>query len=798
MASTLHNREIIISEATKKKMKSPSLLAGRCSSSKSSSPRYNLPLMIQLSIILSCIVTSCNGFQSVTPWRSSTTARGSNSPLPTSMLMMPYSSTSCCSSRRQKPLMMMAKEDIIQGGGGINRCKSHSSSSSMSSCKSSNSKLFPQRKTPSSRQFLLPMAASSDKASENDPSSSNNEEVSGDDNSQNRPLLVKAWLSLRKLLARFWALLLKPFQLLKSVLTKQTKDKDDAMVETKKDDDKEESIQEEVAITEVENIAVVEEDIEEKGKDDVVAVAEEVVIEQLEEVEAETAVEASVSPPTTEEMEASETTTPTTDTIKPPRAATTAAVSLTGNWTLIVDESFTSQYENYLRKLGQPMLVRTVAQTVIGSTKEETIQSEDGQKLYIRGMNVRGSWERTLEASEQIDDDQDGGKEKKHAVQGHELKPMTTADGEDVEVASWWENNGKVHHSWVVGGKKYGGGDFENKRYLTDNGNILVCESTFHPRMRDDEDTVEVALGQGGQEVEREKASVTWRFLREGAIYGDAAMEFPNIFDVLKKDEKDQKGSGADEKDGDGALPESGVVVGDIMDVAITSDDVNNIELSTTDKDAVAAYVIEEAIERESWVPPSGDRWAIAAPNVNLSGKWKLIITKQFTKKYEEFLTSLGQPLIVRGAAVALIGNTREETQQSDGGRSMYIKGVNAKGVWERSLTSSGSDFDTTMKPDPKDGSYDHVQVPIETADSEKVVAESWWEDGGTVHVSWTYGVTRYGGGSFESKRYLENDGNVYVCESTFHPNDSNRREKSFLKWKFLREGSAFMIKDQQ
>ena len=32
-----------------------------------------------------------------------------------------------------------------------------------------------------------------------------------------------------------------------------------------------------------------------------------------------------------------------------------------------------------------------------------------------------------------------------------------------------------------MGGEKYGGGDFENKRYLTDNGNILVCESTFHP-----------------------------------------------------------------------------------------------------------------------------------------------------------------------------------------------------------------------------------------------------------------------------------------------------------------------------
>jgi hypothetical protein len=45
-----------------------------------------------------------------------------------------------------------------------------------------------------------------------------------------------------------------------------------------------------------------------------------------------------------------------------------------------------------------------------------------------------------------------------HAVEGHVLKPMITADEEEVEVASWWEDGGKVHRSWVVGGKKYGGG----------------------------------------------------------------------------------------------------------------------------------------------------------------------------------------------------------------------------------------------------------------------------------------------------------------------------------------------------
>ena len=46
--------------------------------------------------------------------------------------------------------------------------------------------------------------------------------------------------------------------------------------------------------------------------------------------------------------------------------------------------------------------------------------------------------------------------------------------------------------------------------------------------------------------------------------------------------------------------------------------------------------------------------------------------------------------------------------------------------------------------------------------------------------------------GLFESKRYLENDGDVYVCELTFHPDDTNmRRETSVLKCKFLRDGTG-------
>ena len=258
-------------------------------------------------------------------------------------------------------------------------------------------------------------------------------------------------------------LVLKPFQLLKSIVTK----KSDEVTKTKETEP--EPIQEEVAITQVENLAVEEEREEVDGaveEDDVTTLVEEKEEApvnddvSMEETKAEVEQEEVITPTTSAETISTPTTTTTTSaSAAPEERQATASVDFTGNWTLIVDDSFKSEYDSYLRKLGQPMLVRTVAMTVIGSTKEEAIQSEGGKQLFIRGMNVRGSWERTLEASET---DAVGEEGDMHAVEGHVLKPMVTADEEEVEVASWWENGGKVHRSWVVGGKKYGGGKERN------------------------------------------------------------------------------------------------------------------------------------------------------------------------------------------------------------------------------------------------------------------------------------------------------------------------------------------------
>lgn len=167
-----------------------------------------------------------------------------------------------------------------------------------------------------------------------------------------------------------------------------------------------------------------------------------------------------------------------------------------------------------------------------------------------------------------------------------------------------------------------------------------------------------------------------------------------------------------------------------------------------------------------------GDRRATSASKVDLSGNWEVIVTEEFKQQYDRYLTLLGQPMLVRSVALSIVGLTTEETKQKNSGKELFIRGRNVRGVWERTLVSSTSD--------------DPVLKPIVSADDEKVQAEAWWEKGGTVHRSWLRGVQKYGGGAFESKRYLEDNGKVLVCESTFHPNDE-AREKASMTWRFKR-----------
>lgn len=84
------------------------------------------------------------------------------------------------------------------------------------------------------------------------------------------------------------------------------------------------------------------------------------------------------------------------------------------------------------------------------------------------------------------------------------------------------------------------------------------------------------------------------------------------------------------------------------------------------------------------------ERWAMSAPEVDLSGSWTLIADDAFKSEYDTYLKQLGFNRITRGVACSLIARTTEITKQSKSGRELYLKGINPKGAWERTLTASG------------------------------------------------------------------------------------------------------------
>ena len=187
--------------------------------------------------------------------------------------------------------------------------------------------------------------------------------------------------------------------------------------------------------------------------------------------------------------------------------------------------------------------------------------------------------------------------------------------------------------------------------------------------------------------------------------------------------------------------------------------------------------------------PPDHERWAVAAPTVDLSGDWTIVADDRFRKQYNAYLANLGFGYILRNVALTVIGSTTEHTRQSRGGRHLLVRGKNPRGVWERTLVASGyPDFDTHSDLTER-VHYQHKKITVETADAEAVEAEAWWEEGGTVHRSWLRGGRRYGGGDFESYRYLEegSDGQILVCRSIFHPNDKSKPRAEVL-WRYRRD----------
>ena len=246
---------------------------------------------------------------------------------------------------------------------------------------------------------------------------------------------------------------------------------------------------------------------------------------------------------------------------------------------------------------------------------------------------------------------------------------------------------------------------------------------------------------------------------------------------AAKFNEVQSRDAGSNRADGDDILGErvsvNTVTKSSIGMTLLRSEDVPLSEVPTelSPQQKVKSEYEPQRTERLSEAEMSAhlhERWAMSAPNCDLSGSWTLIADDSFKAEYDTYLKQLGFSRITRGVACSLIARTTEITKQSKSGRELYLKGVNPKGAWERVLVASGyPDFET--RKESKDGTdYTHMKTSIKTADAEDVDAEAWWEERGTMHRSWLRGGTKYGGGDFESLRYLEegSGGNVLVCDS--------------------------------
>lgn len=234
-----------------------------------------------------------------------------------------------------------------------------------------------------------------------------------------------------------------------------------------------------------------------------------------------------------------------------------------------------------------------------------------------------------------------------------------------------------------------------------------------------------------------------------------------------------QKGMETEDKQEQNLLQQN-----DVIPPTLTSQELLEDDVSTS---SLTLKVEEEENELKAISLPKGERWAISSPDVDLSGKWKIVVSEDFKKDYDAYLKNLGQPSLVRSIAVSIVDMTTEEVIQTDNGRSLCIKGKNLRGVWDRTLVASGSDVDS------EHGENDaHARIPLVTADKENVEAEAWWEQNGTVHRSWLRGIRKYGGGDFESRRYLADGGTKLICESEFHP-QARDKENAVITWTFER-----------
>lgn len=182
----------------------------------------------------------------------------------------------------------------------------------------------------------------------------------------------------------------------------------------------------------------------------------------------------------------------------------------------------------------------------------------------------------------------------------------------------------------------------------------------------------------------------------------------------------------------------------------------------------------------------SNDRWAMAAPSIDFSGKWKPMNTPEFRKEYEQYLEKSGRPWFMRNVGLKCAGSLIEVIDQRD--NQLEICSVTPVGVYNRTLINSG--VTNTMKDNNDDDdsvetllAFEPFNVTFNDPDNDIVHVESWWEQDGTIHRSFLRGKSA---GVFESTRYLDKE--YLICESRFHPTPNSHLQPAFVKWTYQRQ----------
>jgi len=211
--------------------------------------------------------------------------------------------------------------------------------------------------------------------------------------------------------------------------------------------------------------------------------------------------------------------------------------------------------------------------------------------------------------------------------------------------------------------------------------------------------------------------------------------------------------------------------------------------------------------EKRRIVRLNKNRLETCNPNINLCGKWCVVVTPELKKEYDLYLQAFRQPALFRAVALNVLSMTKDILEQNENGTELTIRGTNPRGVWARTLISSGYKADWDVQDESETCFLDKMDIfepkftMIQNAGGADVQAECWWEENGSVHASWVRNAKE---GDFFSRRYIDDEG-FYVCESSFYHNELSKtfygiqdtkndensngdKRVAFMTWKFQRE----------